>query len=107
MSYARGLGQDIIPLATVGVDRTRRPSGSSVSVDARWAQRAVNAGMRYNNSDAPLIAVDGMAGNATLTGLRTLSHQFANDAPVTKDPATSTASWTSRVIIPAALETRL
>jgi hypothetical protein len=103
MSYA-GLGQ-VIPSATVGRDPLRRPLGSTVRVGARWAQRAANAGNRYNNSSAPLIAVDGHAGPVTIAGLRTLSHQFSSDQPVTTDPVGLRVA--DRVIIPVALEAAL
>lgn len=103
MSYA-GLGQ-VIPSATVGRDSSRYESGGAVRVSARWAQRAVNAGNRYNSGSAPLIAVDGKAGPITIAGLRALSRQFASDQPVTNDPPTSRV--TDRVIIPVALETAL
>lgn len=102
MSYA-GLGQ--VPGATVGRDGGRYESGGSVRVGARWAQRAANAGNRYNMTSAPLIAVDGRAGSITVGALRTLSHQFASDQPVTNDPPTSRI--TDRVIIPVTLEARL
>jgi len=105
MSYA-GLGQ-AMPGETVGLDHSgaRHVSGGAVRVGARWAQRAVNAGNRYNNSSAPLIGVDGHAGPITVAGLRTLSHQFASDQPATNDPATTRV--TDTVIIPLALETAL
>jgi hypothetical protein len=107
MSYA-GLGQTstaMMPAATVGRDPSRYEAGGAVRVSARWAQRAVNAGNRYNNSFAPLIAVDGRAGSVTISGLRTLSHQFSSDQPVTNNPPTSRV--TDTVIIPVALESAL
>lgn len=103
MSYA-GLGQ-IIPGATVGRDSSRSPTGGAVRVSARWAQRAANAGNRYNFRSAPLIAVDGKAGPITIASLATLSHQFSSDQPVTNDPPTSRI--TSTVIIPLQLEEAL
>jgi hypothetical protein len=107
MSYA-GLGQTLaVPGETVGLDHSgvRHVSGGSVRVGARWAQRAVNAGNRYNNSSAPLIGVDGQAGPVTIAGLRTLSHQFSSDQPATNDPVGTRV--TSTVIIPLALESAL
>lgn len=107
MSYA-GLGQTstaMMPVATVGRDPSRHEAGGAVRVGARWAQRAVNAGNRYNNSFAPLIVVDGHAGPITISNLRALSHQFAADQPVTNDPPTSRV--TDTVIIPVALESAL
>lgn len=108
MSYT-GLGQtpsfSTEASATVGRDSSRRPSGNTVRVTARWAQRAANAGNRYNMSTAPLIAVDGKAGPITIAALRTLSRQFSSGLPVTNDPPTSRV--TDNVIIPAALETAL
>lgn len=107
MSYA-GLGQTstaMMPAATVGRSTSRHEAGGAVRVPATWAQRAANAGNRYNNSSAPLIAVDGRAGPITIAALRTLSHQFSSDQPVTNDPPTSRV--TDNVIIPVALETAL
>ena len=106
MSYA-GLGQTsaMTPAATVGRSGSRYEAGGAVRVPASWAQRAANAGNRYNNSSAPLIAVDGRAGPITIAALRTLSRQFSSDQPVTNDPPTSRV--TDSVIIPVALETAL
>jgi len=106
MSYA-GLGQTsaMTPAATVGRSASRYEAGGAVRVPASWAQRAANAGNRYNNSSAPLIAVDGRAGPITIAALRTLSRQFSSDQPVTNDPPTSRV--TDSVIIPVALETAL
>ena len=106
MSYA-GLGQTsaMTPAATVGRSASRYEAGGAVRVPATWAQRAANAGNRYNNSSAALIAVDGRAGPITISALRMLSHQFSSDQPVTNDPSTSRV--TDSVIIPVALETAL
>jgi hypothetical protein len=107
MSYA-GLGQTstaMMPAATVGRSASRHEAGGAVRVPATWAQRAANAGNRYNRSSAPLIGVDGHAGPITIGALRTLSHQFSSDQPVTNNPPTSRV--TDTVIIPVALETAL
>jgi hypothetical protein len=76
-----------------------------VRVSATWAQRAANAGNRYNLGSAPLIGVDGQAGPITIAALRTLSRQFAGGQPVDNDPETSRI--TEHVVMPVALETAL
>jgi len=104
MSYA-GLGQDLVPTATVGRSTYRRQTGDYVRVPATWAQRAANAGNRYNSGSAPLIAVDGKAGPVTIAALRTLSQQFSSGLPVTNDPVASRV--TDNVVMPVALENSL
>jgi hypothetical protein len=101
-----GMGQvSTAPVAVVGRDSSRYEAGGAVRVSARWAQRAANAGLRYNNPFAARIVVDGRAGPITISTLRNHSHQFSSDQPVTNDPPTSRI--TDRVIIPVALEARL
>jgi len=108
MSYA-GLGQ---VSATVGRDGTRHESGGSVRVSARWAQRAANAGLRFDRTPplAPLIGVDGRAGSVTIGALRALSHRMiaTADGPVLNDPPLSgTTRWSPNVIMSTALESAL
>ena len=109
MSYA-GLGQ--VSGATVGRDGTRHESGGSVRVSARWAQRAANAGLRFDRTPplAPLIGVDGKAGSVTIGALRALSHRMiaTADGPVLNDPPLSgTTRWSPNVIMSTALESAL
>ena len=98
------------PGGPLGQDAHRRASGSTVSVGAHWAKRAVNALNAYDGSHTR-IHVNGPVGPATMAALRAAARRIlpptatASDLAVASDPPGHRT--TQRVMISAALETAL